>query len=106
MVLFFSFSSFARAELFIDTVYPNIGELGEDLNVRILGEGFDENTRGSISLDIGNRRQIIGSLDTPGLAFDVTVLDQISYVADHWLGLQIVDVGDPLNIHWFCRYAR
>jgi hypothetical protein len=32
-------------ELRLDAVYPTLGMLGKDLNVTLMGDGFDENTR-------------------------------------------------------------
>ena len=50
----------------IDSVYPTLGLLGQDLEVTLKGSGFDANTRVSMYLDSGNKRAIIGSVDTPG----------------------------------------
>ena len=96
-ILISTITSLARADLSIESVYPNVGRLGEDLDVVVQGSGFDENTRVSINLDTGNRRTIIGSADTPGSALGVAVSGTTAYIADGSDGLQIVDVADPQN---------
>ena len=96
-ILTFALSSYTRAELSIDSVYPNVGEINEDLSVIVRGTGFDEHTRVSISLDTGNRRQVIGSVDTVGSAMGVALQGQTAYVADASDGLQVVDMSDPKN---------
>jgi hypothetical protein len=96
IVLTFTFTSFTWAALSIDSVYPNVGKVGEDLSVTIRGNGFDKNTRVSVSQDTGNRRLIIGSVDTPGLAQAVAVVGHTAYIAD-FISLQIIDVSDPAN---------
>ena len=40
---------------------------------------------------------ILGSVDTPGLAFGVAVSGAVAYVADFESGLQVIDVSDPAN---------
>ena len=94
--LIFALSVTARAGLSIDSVYPNVGKIGEDLDVDIRGSGFDANTRVSMVLDTGNRLQIVGSMPV-GYAKSVDVIDQTAYVVDPYAGLLIVDVGDPQN---------
>ena len=95
--LTFMFSSLSRADLFIDSVYPNVGKVGEDLIVTIRGGGFDEHTRVFISPDYGNRGRIVGSVDTFCIANAVAVVDQTVYVADGPDGLHVIDVSDPQN---------
>lgn len=81
----------------IKTVSPSLGEVGEKLTMTIQGSGFDTNTRLSMYPDTGNRNKIIGSLDTEGNAYDVTVIGNTAYVADGTYGLRVVDVSDPTN---------
>ena len=97
IVLFFSLSPFAWAELSINSVYPNVGKIGEDLSVAIRGIGFGSDTRVSMSVDARNRSQIIGSIDTPGFACGSKVVKDTLYMADGPDGLQIMDVSDPKN---------
>jgi len=96
LVLLNSIASTASAELKLDTVYPTLGLLGQDLEVTLRGTGFDGNTRVVMSLDSGNRGSIIGAVDTPGFSYGVTVVGDIAYVADLTTGLQIIDVSDPV----------
>ena len=90
-------ADFAYAELKLDSVYPTLGELGKDLEVTLNGSGFDVNTRVSMYLDSGNKRTIIGSVDTPGYARSVTVVGTTAYVADNNSGLQVIDVSTPAS---------
>jgi hypothetical protein len=79
IVCTFLFSPSGWAALSIDSVYPNVGKVGEDLSVTIQGTGFDVNTRVAISLDGWNRSQITGSLDINGWPRDVEIIDQTAY---------------------------
>ncbi|MDP2647075.1 MAG: hypothetical protein Q8P24_19240 [Desulfobacterales bacterium] len=85
------------AQLKIESVYPTLGVLGQDLAVTIQGEGFDGNTRISMGLDVGNKRAFIGSEDTQGEAYRVTVVGGTAYVADGVGGLQVIDVSNPAS---------
>jgi len=85
----------AMAALKIDSVYPNLGKLGEDLEVTISGKEFGLNTRCSMSLDAGNVACIMGSVKTPGDASDVSVSGNMAYVADYESGLQVIDISNP-----------
>ena len=42
-------------------------------------------------------RRFIGSVDTPGDAYGVTVVGTTAYVADDESGLQVIDVSNPAN---------
>jgi hypothetical protein len=48
-------------------------------------------------IDVSNPAipQIIGSVDTPGIAYSVTVVEERAYIADGSSGLQVIDVGNP-----------
>lgn len=81
--------------LSVESCYPTMGELGTKLEVELKGTGFDLNTRLSMYPDTGNKKAILGSVDTPGSANDVVVVDNIAYVADGSSGLQIIDVSNP-----------
>jgi hypothetical protein len=87
----------ALAELTLESVYPNQGVLGQDLSVTLKGTGFDENTRVSMTLDVGNKKAIIGSVETPGNACAVTVAGNTAYVADGSGGLQVIDISNPAS---------
>ncbi|MFC1839600.1 DNRLRE domain-containing protein [Thermodesulfobacteriota bacterium] len=85
-------------ELKIESVYPTLGILGQDLEVEIKGEDFNQNTRVAMSLDAGNQRMLTGSAGTPGNATDVFVSGIYAYVADGVLnGLHVVDISNPSN---------
>jgi hypothetical protein len=87
----------AVAELTLESVYPNQGVLGQDLAVTLKGKGFDENTRVSMTLDVGNTKAIIGSVDTPSFAYGVTIVGDTAYVADYQKGLQVIDISNPAS---------
>ena len=94
IIFIICFASTAYAELKIDSVEPTLGLLGQNLEVALTGKNFDKSTRVSMSLDTGNRRAIIGSLDLPGFEEDVTVKGNIGYVVAG-MRLQVIDIGDP-----------
>ena len=97
IILVIFFASTAFAELRIDSVYPTLGKLGEDLEVTLSGRGFDTKNRLSMYPDAGNRRAIIGSVNTPNEAKGVEVIGNKAYVADSESGLQVVDISNPTN---------
>ena len=41
---------------------------------------------------------IVGSVDTPGNAYDVHVSGSYANIADQHSGLQVIDVSDPITI--------
>jgi len=94
LLYFFSAASGAYAELKLESVYPTLGIMGNDLNVNLTGTGFNENTRVSMYLDAGHKKAIIGSLNVPGESWDVKVSGSTAYVVGT-MGLQIVDVTYP-----------
>jgi len=100
MILFWTiaWASNGFGELKLESVYPTLGVLGKELEVTLTGTGCDENTRVSMYIDAGNKRDIIGSVDTPGDALDVTVVGDKAYVADGISGsLQVIDITDPAS---------
>ncbi|HXK55931.1 MAG TPA: hypothetical protein PLZ16_04740, partial [Gammaproteobacteria bacterium] len=50
-------------------------------------------------IDIGTPTSpvIVGSVDTPGNTYGVTVVDGYAYVADGSSGLQVIDIGTPTS---------
>lgn len=42
-------------------------------------------------------RGLVGSVDTPGLAWEVALSGNYAYVADDSSGLQVIDISDPAN---------
>ncbi len=91
MVVMFVTPSVASAELTVQSVNPAIGITGQDLECKITGTGFDENTRVLMYRD----KAVIGRAYTPGIATRVAVSGTIAYVADGSGGLQIIDIGNP-----------
>ncbi|MDM8521764.1 hypothetical protein QUF80_00170, partial [Desulfococcaceae bacterium HSG8] len=77
----------------LESVFPDKGVAGQVLEVTLAGVAFDENTRVSMYPDT---EITIGSVETPGKAYGVTVSDGKAYVADDG-GLQVIDIGDPEN---------
>ena len=90
-IIFMPASGFA--ELRVDSVSPVLGTAGQDLEVTLTGEGFNKNTRVSMSPDVGNKKDIIGAVDTPSIAYGLAVSDDKAYVADGESGLQIIDIS-------------
>ncbi len=90
--LFMFMASEVRAELKIDSVYPRLGVLGQDLEVTVTGAGFDEHTRVSMYSNTVSRKA-----DTPSSDLGVAMSDNAAYVANFGNGLQITDISDPEN---------
>ncbi len=85
------------AELKLESVEPTLKVLGstdEDLKVALKGAGFDENTRVSMFMDVGNRMNVIGSVNLWKFAYDVAVDGNMAYVGSE-KGLQIIDMSNP-----------
>lgn len=85
------------AQLELESVYPTLGVMGQGLQVTIRGAGFDGNTKVSMSLEVVARKLILGSVDTPGEAWSVTVVGDRAYGADYESGLQVIDISNPAN---------
>ncbi|RLC21872.1 MAG: hypothetical protein DRI57_01285 [Deltaproteobacteria bacterium] len=86
-----------KDELKLGRVNGTLGVVEENLNGVILeGQGFDQNTRVSISLDVVNESALIGFVDTPGNAEAVAVSEGYAYVADWDKGLQVINICNPL----------
>ncbi|MCP4123848.1 MAG: hypothetical protein GY751_19025 [Bacteroidetes bacterium] len=91
-------SSGVYAELKLEAVEPAEVFMGQDLEVTLTGTGFDENTMVSMYPDIGNKKAIIGNIDTFRSARDVMVSGNTAFVAEGYKGnLQIIDVSDTKN---------
>ncbi len=56
----------------LESADPAVAETGKDSEMTLTGTGFDKNTRVSMYPDIGNKKAIVGSADTPGFAREVT----------------------------------
>ncbi|MFC1495171.1 C13 family peptidase [Thermodesulfobacteriota bacterium] len=91
-ILFLSITS--NAELKIESVYPTLGVMGQDLEVEVAGTGFDVNTRVSMYLDSGNQMMLVGSLHTGFCTYDVFVSGSYAYVVDFLYGFKVVDISD------------
>lgn len=78
----------------IDSVYPTLGEIGQDLTIRVNGSGFNESTRTAFLMDTGNTRMILGYTNATG-AKDIVVEGNLAYTVN-W-GISITDVSNPLS---------
>ncbi|MFC1878056.1 hypothetical protein ACFL2E_12440, partial [Thermodesulfobacteriota bacterium] len=99
LLLFFSLSIVkpSYGELSLESVYPTLGLWGQPLNVTLSGTEFDTDTRVSMSLDSGNRRFVIGTIDTPSYAHDIVIRENMAYIADDASGLQVIDISNATN---------
>jgi len=92
-------------------MYPDIGntkaiigsvDLGVVRNVAISGTtAYVADLHGGLQIiDVSDpaKPQIIGSVDTPGEAFDIALSGTTAYVADYGSGLQLIDVSDPAKV--------
>ncbi len=90
-------TSTALADLRLESVDPNQSKLTLPLETTLTGTGFDENTRISMFLDIGNSERIIGHWETAGEITGLAVAGDYAYLADFWEGLRVIDVTDPYH---------
>ncbi len=88
-------TSNAHADLKIDTAFPNQGIMGQGLTVTLKGTGFDGETRLFMTLDVGSKEAIIGTLDMSS-AHGVAVVGDKAFVGDGWTGLfHVIDISNP-----------
>lgn len=98
---------FCHAALIVDTATPNQGLMGQPLGVQLKGSGFDATTRLTMSLDVGNKKALMGSVDTPGYAFSLAAAGAMVYVADGESGLRSSTTAPPPTTADRCRrYAQ
>ena len=67
------------AELRLDSVSHTLGIMEQPLVVDLYGAGFNDDTRVSMALDIGNTKAIIESLDT-----DLALKTEFDSLIDNW----------------------
>jgi hypothetical protein len=80
------------AQLRIDSTYPSLGVLGQDLEVSILGKDFDKNSRIAMYMDSGNKFSILGFANLEGSVNHVEISGDFAYVCTRDQGLTIIDV--------------
>lgn len=81
--------------LTIESIEPNIGQMGTAQEVTIRGTGFSPSTRVALIPETGNRQEILGSVTTGGGApVDVKVNCATAYLLDQF-GFRIIDISDP-----------
>jgi len=95
-LLLMGFPSIAVAELKIESVYPTLGKLGQDLGAALTGSGFDENTRISMYLDTGDKKSILASVST-WTATEIATRGEELYLADYYGGFKIFDISESEN---------
>lgn len=93
--LFLILPKVSFAELSIDSVYPNVSEINQDMDTSIKGGEFSENTKLSLSLDTTNIKDIISTLETGDKARAVEIVNNIAYIANGKSGLIVVNVSNP-----------
>jgi len=86
-----------HAELRVDSISPSWGKLSEDLQITIKGNGFDGNTRVSLTIDGGNRRKILGPCKCVSTILDMAYRDNIIYAASGYDGMTVIDVSTATN---------
>ena len=95
LLIFLVLANKAMADLSIESVYPNVGQVEKEMSVSIKGKDFNKDTKVSISLDTSNVKNIVGSIDLPGTGSDVKVVKPFAYVAAGQSGLQVIDISSP-----------
>ncbi|MBE9486959.1 MAG: hypothetical protein IMY82_07300 [Chloroflexi bacterium] len=71
--------------------------LGETVDLRLQGHGFDEQTRVSVRMDVNNQEAIIGSFPLDGITNDMLIVGDILYLASTSEGLRLFDISNPLK---------
>ncbi len=84
----------ALAGLSLQSIYPNQGILGQDLEVEIKGAGFNVDTFVSMTMGVDEKSAIMGTFKADGPVLDVAFSDDTAYVVDEY-GLKVVDVSSP-----------
>ena len=85
----------SAGKLSIDTLSTNTAVKGQNTTITVKGEGFSPKTTAWIGLDSGNRRQMIGSLETFNASHVVINSDGTkAFLADGQKGLLIIDIHD------------
>lgn len=70
---------------------------GNDLLLHIKGSGFDRQTRLSLSLDIGNAKDLLADIPTWGVLHSIALDGTLAYLANGYRGVQVLDLADPLR---------
>jgi hypothetical protein len=91
-------SRYAQPEVFsVDAAEKISAQNGDAEQWVISGSGFDESTRVILSADVGNLHALVGSVPLEGNTFDLNIVDEFIYVANKQLGLQVLDLENPLR---------
>ena len=69
-IVFFALTASAKLE--IESVYPTMGVVEQEFATTLHGKDFTGDTLISIFPDVGNRKFVFGSVDTPGYAMEPT----------------------------------
>ncbi|MEE4358944.1 MAG: carboxypeptidase regulatory-like domain-containing protein [Desulfococcaceae bacterium] len=96
--ILFCLTSFADAELKLESVYPTLGIAKQNLTVKLKGSGFDLNTRVSMFPDVSNQRTVISSFtDLPGPARSIIIDNNTAFIACDEGGISILDISNIQN---------
>ncbi|QTA78797.1 Peptidase C13 domain-containing protein, LVIVD repeat-containing [Desulfonema limicola] len=82
------------AEITVDSVYPPVGVVGQDLEVTITGIGFDENTR-VLVYPSDDKSMIAGSVELNESIKDVIIEGDKAYITDNSGTFHIIDISIP-----------
>ena len=82
-----------KSALKINSIEPDVGIIGNHMDLKIEGHDFNSNTR--IFL-YQTEQHVIGSFNTENWANGITVIEDIAYLSTN-SGFHIIDVHDPTN---------
>ena len=102
--LFFSHAKSQNA-LFVKTLPVRELPLGETVELRLQGRGFDEQTRVSVRMDVNNQEVIVGSFPLDGITNDMIIVGDILYLASTSEGLRLFDISNPVKPVFLSRPA-
>lgn len=78
----------------IESVYPTLGRLGEELSITANGSGFDANTRITLALDGGNARFLKETITGLGQITTADIHDAKAYIATGDGQFAVIDISD------------
>lgn len=95
----FNFASYARGslQLSLEKIAPRQTRLDEKVTLSLAGEGFDDETRVTMHLDVNNQDAVVGTFPVDNIIHDMEIIDKKLILAVNKNGLKVFDISDPLK---------
>jgi len=81
----------------IDSISPSTGFTNQHVTAVISGKNFNSKTRVSMSLDTGNKKAIVGSIEFANPVEDIAIIGNTTYVANMYEGIKIIDTSSLIK---------